>query len=244
MAGRGLTDTAVIIPARMGSVRLPGKPVADICGKPLIVRVLEGVASCGAGVLAVATDSGMIASTVRKAGFEAVLTGDAPSGSARVYEAWRLLGRPGGTIVNLQGDEPFVEPAWIEALLSVEPAPDRVSTLSRPCDPDSARDPSSVKVAAACDGRALYFSRSPIPHGAQGFQEHAGVYCFSPGSLEACAAAPPCPLADAERLEQLAWLCAGIDIRVVEGDFQGFGVDTPEDLERARELFGCRNRSS
>jgi len=123
-------DAAVVIPSRLGSTRLPAKPLCDIGGKPMVVRVLEGAAAAGPAVLAVATDSEDIADIVRRAGFDAVMTGDAPSGTARVAEAWRKLGCPCSRIVNLQGDEPFAEASWIEALLSVDPAPDLVSTLA------------------------------------------------------------------------------------------------------------------
>jgi 3-deoxy-manno-octulosonate cytidylyltransferase (CMP-KDO synthetase) len=234
LAGVELKGTAVFIPARMGASRLPGKPLADINGKPMIVRVAEGVSGCGAGLIAVATDDSGIAEVVRDAGFEAVLTGPAPSGSRRVYEAWNLLGRPGDRIINLQGDEPFAGGAWIGALESVEPAPGRVITLARPCTSGRAALDSSVKVVLRCDGTALYFSRSAIPHGGSSYLEHVGAYCFSPESFDACMAAHACPLSDLERLEQLSWLCAGIEIAVVEGPFNGFGIDTPEDLERAR----------
>lgn len=234
LAGNPLSDIAVIIPARMGASRLPGKPLADINGVPLIVRVATGVADSGVSLLAVATEDEEIALAVRKAGFEAVLTGPAESGSQRVYEAWNRLGRPGAGIINLQGDEPFAGPSWIRALTSVEPSPSRVVTLARHCSAERARLESSVKVAVRCDGRALYFSRSPIPHGSKSFLEHVGVYCFSPRSFDSCMTARPCPLSSVERLEQLAWLCGGTEMVVVEGPFEGFGIDTPEDLERVR----------
>lgn len=230
-------DAAVIIPSRYGSTRLPAKPLCEIGGKPMVIRVLEGAAAAGPAVLAVATDHESIAGVVRRAGFDAVMTGDAPSGTARVAEAWRKLGRPCSRIVNLQGDEPFAAASWIEALMSVEPAPDLVATLARPSNPSAASSESSVKVVLDNEGKALYFSRHPIPWGASAHLEHLGVYCFSPGSLESCLSAPPCAAGASERLEQLAWLCAGMRIAVVQGRFEGIGIDTPEDLARAREML-------
>lgn len=239
MAGKPLKDTAVIIPARMGATRLPGKPLADIGGVPMVVRVALGASRSGAGLVAVATDDERIASVVRSAGIEAVMTGPADSGSARVYEAWGRLGRPGSRIINLQGDEPFAGPEWIAALASVDTAPGRVVSLARPCTAERAACESSVKVALRCDGSALYFSRSPIPHGSGSFLEHVGAYCFSPESFDRCMQAHRCPLSACERLEQLSWLCAGVEIAIVEGPFHGFGIDTPDDLERARrEILG------
>lgn len=227
----------VIVPARFGAVRLPGKPLADLGGRPLVVRVLDGLSGCGADILAAATDDERIAVAVERAGYSAVMTGEAASGTARVGLAWEKLGRPGKRIINVQGDEPCAAAGWIGAMVSVSPADDLVVTLARRASAGACSSPSSVKVVVDSRGEALYFSRSLIPYGSDAILEHVGAYCFSPGSLEACLSAPASEASRSERLEQLAWMHAGIRLAVVQGDFDGTGVDTPEDLERVRRLF-------
>lgn len=229
-------DIHVIVPARMGSSRLPGKPLADVAGLPLIVRVLDGLEGPW-GKPVVATDSGEVAAAAEEAGYGAVLTGPCASGTARVRRAWESLGAPDGLIVNLQGDEPRADAGWISALASLDPG-GGVATLARPAAAAEVRGPSSVKVVAAMDGRALYFSRTNVPHGAETVLEHVGAYAFTPDSIRACTDRGSSPLSRAERLEQLAWLEAGVTVTVVTGEFPGFGVDTPEDLERAAALYG------
>lgn len=228
----------VIIPARYGSTRLPGKPLADVGGRPLVVRVAEGAGAAPDARVVVASDDERIRKAVEKAGFECVLTSpDCPSGTARVAEAWHKLGRPQGRIVNLQGDEPMVSAEWIEAVTSVPPGDDLVVTLARMADPAEAEEPSCVKVVLDDRGFAMYFSRRQIPWGAAEWLQHIGVYCFSPAVLEAVVALPESAPARAEKLEQLSWMSAGFRIRVVTGDFPGIGVDTPGDLERCRRIF-------
>lgn len=235
MAGDPL-ETVVIVPARMGATRLPGKPLADIGGMPMVVRVLSGLARSGGWAPVVATDAEAVAEAARAAGFRAVMTGPARSGTDRVHAAWAAMGRPGSRIVNIQGDEPMADSSWLEALTSVETGPARVSTLARPCGSERAAEPSSVKVVTDARGRALYFSRSHIPHGSPSCLEHLGAYCFSPESLEAAVRCPASPASESERLEQLAWMHQGMELVVVTGGFQGFGIDTPADLERIRAL--------
>lgn len=233
-----LAGVTVIVPARMGSSRLPGKPLADLCGKPLIVRVLESLGTPPGVHVAVATDSNEIADAVRNCGYSAVMTGEAFSGTHRVYLAWRAMGSPGGRIVNMQGDEPFASMDWVHALTALEGG--GVTTLASPVDEREAADPSTVKVVVGEGGRALYFSRSAVPWGQGVHLKHAGVYCFTPESLEACMKAGETVLSRRERLEQLAWLERGIPITVVSGRWDAMGVDTPADLERARRRFhGC-----
>ncbi len=228
----------MIVPARMGSSRLPGKPLADVCGKPLIIRVLDNLGESPDTSVVVATDSPEIASVVKNCGYPAVMTGDAFSGTHRVYLAWRAMGSPGGRIVNLQGDEPCASMDWVREL--VASVGEGVSTLASPIDAHEADDPSTVKVVIGEGGRALYFSRAPLPWGEGGHLKHAGVYCFTPESLEACMRAGETALSRRERLEQLAWLERGIPITVLTGNWDAMGVDTPADLERARRRFdGC-----
>ncbi len=228
-------DVCVLVPARTGSTRLPGKPLADVAGLPLIVRVLQGLEGPW-GCLAVATDSPDVARVAEEAGYRSLSTGPAPSGTHRIRLAWESMGCPGRLIVNMQGDEPQADSSWIRALASMDPG-GGVTTLARPASADEVSGPDSVKVVTGAGGRALYFSRSPIPHGAGRLLEHVGVYAFTPDSLRRCTELESSHLSRSERLEQLAWLEAGVPITVVTGDFPGFGVDTPEDLARAVEVY-------
>jgi len=238
MAGRiaASARTVAIVPARFASERLPGKPLADIAGVPMIVRVLQGIRDSVDRAVA-ATDDKRIMDIVENAGFEVVYTGQAESGTQRVFKAWRLLGFPGETIINVQGDEPLVSKDWIASLTAVQSEDDQIVTLARKIPAALAGSPDSVKVVINECQEALYFSRYPIPHGADNLLEHIGIYSFSPESLRSCAAAGSTSLSRAERLEQLAWLEQGLRIRVVTGEFQGIGVDTKKDLDRAVEYF-------
>jgi len=234
---KSLSDTIAIVPARFGSSRLPGKPLADVAGLPLVVRVLRGLEGAGLLAVAAATDDARIRDAVEAHGHLAVMTGEASSGTERVLMAWEEMGCPGSRIINVQGDEPLVDKRWVEALASLPPSPDRVATLARSVPRDAAGSGDMVKVAAGEDGRALYFSRLPIPWGADPLLEHMGVYSFSPESLRACVASGTTLLSATERLEQLAWLEAGIEIMVVECGFRSISVDTTQDLEKAVEHF-------
>lgn len=233
-----LAGVTVIVPARMGSSRLPGKPLADVCGKPLIMRVLDNLDPSSDTEIAVATDSSEIAAVVEKGGYRAVMTGEAFSGTHRVYLAWRAMGSPAGRIINLQGDEPFASMKWVREL--ADALEEGVTTLASPIDAREAMDPATVKVVVGEGGRAIYFSRSPVPWGGGAHLKHAGVYCFTPESIEACMRAGETALSRRERLEQLAWIESGVPITVLTGNWDAMGVDTPADLERARRRFdGC-----
>ncbi len=221
----------------MASTRLPGKPLADVCGRALILRVLDGVSSAYLSRLVVATDSDQIYEVVVKAGYEAVLTGEASNGSERVFAAWKQMGCPGDKIINLQGDEPFVAKSWIDALISKKMNKKSVVTLAKKINSADAQDASMVKVVTNQEDRALYFSRSLIPYGAETVLHHVGVYCFTPESITLCANSPKGKLSTSENLEQLSWMENGIDISVVTGDWNALGVDTPSDLEEARKWF-------
>lgn len=225
-----------IVPARYASTRLPGKPLADIAGIPMIIRVLQGI-SGSVDRAVTATDDKRIMNIVKNAGFEAVYTGEAISGTQRVFDAWKLLGFPGDTIINVQGDEPLVNEDWINSLTAVPAQDDEIVTLARETVAELAGSPDTVKVVLNEKREAMYFSRYPIPHGSDNLLEHIGIYSFSPESLRSCIEAGSTCLSRAERLEQLAWLERGIRIRVVTGEFQGISVDTSEDLERAVEYF-------
>ena len=247
----------VVIPARYASTRLPGKPLLDIGGRPMIQRVVEQAASSGATQVLVATDDERIAAVVhdprRRSNRIAVMTDPAlPSGTDRVAAVARDLGWDAATIVvNVQGDEPFVPPALIDqaaAVLEGDPRAD-VATLAAPIGTLAEfLDPNVVKVVTAADGTALYFSRAPIPWvrdgdpsgcGRQarfdGALRHIGMYAYRVSALARLTALPPSPLEQVEKLEQLRALQAGLRIVVARcAEPPGPGVDTEHDLERAR----------
>ena len=231
-----------VIPARYASVRFPGKPLAPLAGRPMVVHVLEAVrAAKRVDRVLVATDDARIADRVRDAGGEAVLTSPAAaSGTDRVAEVARRF--PADVYLNVQGDEPLMPPENVDRVVeSLAARPDRaLATLAYPIGPASASDPNVVKVAAASDGRALYFSRSPIPYFRQGtpaYRKHLGIYAYRARTLAEVAALPPSPLERAESLEQLRWLEAGYTIWVGEAVGDSIGIDTPEDLAEAERLL-------
>lgn len=241
-------DTLVLIPARMGSTRLPGKPLADIGGRPMIVHVAERAVRAAVGRVAVATDSEDIAEAVRAAGFEAVMTrADHPSGSDRIFEAAGRLDPDGsaGTIVNLQGDLPLIDPAMVAEVAATLAAGDAdIATLvAEIADPSEITDSNVVKAigtpVAPRRLRALYFTRAAAPWGEGPHYHHIGIYAYRREALRRFVALPPSPLEQRERLEQLRALEAGmrIDIGVVDGI--PLGVDAPADLERARALLAA-----
>jgi 3-deoxy-manno-octulosonate cytidylyltransferase (CMP-KDO synthetase) len=235
---------AVIIPARFGASRLPGKPLADIHGKPLLAHVVARARSAsGVDVVVVATDDERIAVAARQAGAEVVVTGPAETGTDRVALAARvMLPRP-TLVVNLQGDEPLIEPAAIEALVhAMNEGGSEMATMARPLDEGEWERPEVVKVVTDRNGNALYFSRAPIPARREPgpsplARAHVGMYAYTPAFLERFAALEPGRLEMEERLEQLRALEHGYRIRVVDTTYRGFGVDTPEDLDRARALM-------
>jgi 3-deoxy-manno-octulosonate cytidylyltransferase (CMP-KDO synthetase) len=234
---------AIIIPARFGASRLPGKPLADIHGKPLVARVVERACQAnGIDIVVVATDDGRIAEAARRAGAEVVLTGPAETGTDRVAMAARsMLPRP-SMVVNLQGDEPLIEPAAIEALVhAMDEGGPEMATMARPLVAGEWERPEVVKVVTDLSGNALYFSRAPIPARREPgpsplARAHVGMYAYTAAFLERFAALEPGRLEREERLEQLRALEHGFRIRVVDTTYSGFGVDTQEDLERARAL--------
>ena len=227
-----------VIPARYASVRFPGKPLAPLAGRPMIVHVLEAVrAAKRVDRVLVATDHARIADCVRDAGGEALLTAEtAASGTDRVAEVARRV--PADVYVNVQGDEPLMPAENVDrAVAALSEAPGRqLATLAYPIAANAAADPDTVKVAVARDGRALYFSRSPIPYYRQGppaYRKHLGIYVYRAQTLAAVAALPTSPLERAESLEQLRWLEAGYTIWVGEAAGDSLGVDTPADLAEA-----------
>jgi len=240
-----MPNTLILIPARMTSSRLPGKPLADIGGKPMIVRVLERAKAAGIGEAVVATDSETIAAAVEKAGGRAAMTrADHLSGSDRIYEALEALDpeRRVDLIVNVQGDLPTIEPGDIRAALKALDDPDvDISTLAAViADPTECDNPNVVKVSGEAITphrfRAVRFSRAkatgPGPH-----YHHIGLYAYRRGALERFAKLTPSPNEKREKLEQLRALDAGMRIDVAIVASVPLGVDTPEELEKARKLL-------
>jgi 3-deoxy-manno-octulosonate cytidylyltransferase (CMP-KDO synthetase) len=238
--------TLVLIPARMAATRLPGKPLADICGEPMIVHVWRRAVEAGIGRVAVATDSDEIAGAVRAAGGEVAMTSAAhENGTSRINEA---IGRldPGGAfdaIVNVQGDLPTIAPDAIRAALGplADPAVD-IATIAAVITRDEEKtDPNVVKVVGSEVGpkrlRALYFTRATAPFGDGPLYHHIGLYAYRRAALARYVALPPSPLEKRERLEQLRALEAGMRIDVAVVDAVPLGVDTPADLARAREML-------
>jgi 3-deoxy-manno-octulosonate cytidylyltransferase (CMP-KDO synthetase) len=254
MTGNSLpANPIVVIPARMASVRLPGKPLADIHGQPMIVHVWRRGIEAGLGPVVVACAEVEIANAVEAAGGRAMLTDPAhPSGSDRIFEALRKIDPEGrhDAIVNLQGDLPTIDPKVIRRCLDplAEPSVDIATLVAQIVEPREIGEPSVVKAAVALDpktrqGRALYFSRSAIPSGDGPRYHHIGLYAYRPAALRRFVALPPGRLETREKLEQLRALEAGMRIDAACVDTVPFGVDTPEDLERARSMLAPRNRT-
>lgn len=245
-----------IIPARYASTRFPGKPLADMKGKPMIQRVYEQVE----GVLdavCVATDDERIAAAVRAFGGQAVMTSDQHrSGTDRCYEAYQKVGAGFEVVINIQGDEPFIHPEQIETLKRCfdDPATE-IATLVKPFDPNgdfesTLFNPNSPKVVFNKRMEALYFSRSIIPYirGEQytewlrtrTFYKHIGLYAYRAATLREITALPQSELEKAESLEQLRWLENGYRIKVGITHQETIGIDTPEDMARAIEFMEKR----
>jgi 3-deoxy-D-manno-octulosonate 8-phosphate phosphatase (KDO 8-P phosphatase) len=234
----------IVIPARYASQRLPGKPLADILGKPMIRHVWERACEVpGVAAVVIATDDARVAEAVRGFGGRVEMTSpDHPSGTDRLTE---VMGRVEADIyVNIQGDEPMVRPADIAVLvrgMQADPAVE-VGTLCHAVDAHEARDPNIVKAVLAGNGDALYFSRAPIPYprdndGTATYLKHLGVYAYRRAVLARYASLPQPMIERAEKLEQLRLLAAGVRIRAWQVEPTGPGVDTPEGLEVVRTLM-------
>ena len=234
-----------IIPARYASSRFPGKPLALINGKPMVQWVYERVQSSEVRDLVVATDDERIAACVRGFGGRVVMTSpDHASGTDRCGEA-ALSMHPddNDVVINIQGDEPLISPKEIHLLASAfEDRAVQIATLVNPFHDDTLlHNPNVVKVVKAKNGNVLYFSRLPIPYlrgesavAPENYYRHIGVYAYRYGALRQIVQLPPSELENSEKLEQLRWLENGYTIRALECDYQGIGVDTPEDLFQLR----------
>jgi 3-deoxy-manno-octulosonate cytidylyltransferase (CMP-KDO synthetase) len=250
MTGRWLTmgegNVLILIPARMASTRLPGKPLADIAGTPMIVHVMRRAQAAGIGDAVVATDSEAIAAAVSKAGGRAVMTRtDHASGSDRIAEALSLIDpeRRFDIIVNVQGDLPTLAPDEVRAALGPlsDPAVDIATLTAEIRRADERTNPHVVKVVGSPVGprrlRALYFTRATAPAGPGPLYHHIGLYAYRRAALERFVSLPPSPLEQREKLEQLRALEAGMRIDVAVVDSVPLGVDTEEELRAARALL-------
>jgi 3-deoxy-manno-octulosonate cytidylyltransferase (CMP-KDO synthetase) len=242
---------AGIIPARYASTRFPGKPLAMLGGKPVIQRVYEQVKECF-DELYVATDDERIKEAVLSFGGKVVMTSeDCKNGTERCLDAYRRLALDCDVIVNIQGDEPFIQPKQVNALIACFDNTDTdIATLVKPFEASDGIErlecPNSPKVVFNKNGYAMYFSRSVIPYlrgvekdkwlDCHTFYKHLGVYAYRADILEALTTLPQSPMEKAESLEQLRWLENGYRIKVGVTDIETVGIDTPEDLERAKEF--------
>ena len=239
--------TLVVIPARMAASRLPGKPLADIGGVPMIVHVWRRAMEAGIGPVVVAAAEPEIAWAVEQAGGHAVLTRpDHPSGSDRVFEALGVVDPHGlvETVVNLQGDLPTLDPALVRAAIAplANPAVDLATLAVEIVEERERTDPNVVKAILSVEGdsriaRALYFTRATAPSGEGPLYHHIGLYAWRRAALARFVTLPPAPLERRERLEQLRALEAGMRIDAAIVDTVPLGVDTPADLDRARAML-------
>ena len=244
-----MSDRVVgVIPARYASTRLPGKSLVEIAGKPLILHVLDRVRmALRLDDVSVGTDDARIRRVVEDVGGTAVMTRvDHPSGTDRVAEA--VSGTDAEVIINIQGDEPLVDPDLIDRLAGVmvdNPQWDMGTAAAPIIDLDDLHAPAVVKVVTGAEGQALYFSRAPIPYARDGFppdpsaiyKRHIGIYAYRRSFLDRIVASSPTVLEETERLEQLRALALGARMVVIETDDIGIGVDTPEDVVKVEQLL-------
>jgi len=242
-----------IIPARFASTRFPGKPLADLGGKPMVQRVYEQVRA-SVDELVVATDDQRIFHAVQRFGGHVVLTSQAhQSGTDRCYEAFLQLNTTFEVVINIQGDEPFIQPAQIELLKNCFSTNDtQIATLVKPFETDAAFEqtllnPNTPKVVLNNRNEAMYFSRSIIPYvrgeehaewlNTHTFYKHIGLYAYRADILKEITALPQSSLEQAERLEQLRWLQNGYKIKAAITHQETIGIDTPDDLEKAKAIY-------
>lgn len=244
-----------IIPARYASTRFPAKPLALLGGKPVIQRVYEQVKKVLTDVV-VATDDERIFKTVEGFGGRAIMTReDHKSGTDRCYEAYQKVGKEFDVVINVQGDEPFIQPEQIRTLMACfEDEATQIATLVKPFTQtdglDALRNPNSPKVVVSDDGRAIYFSRSVIPYlrgvgeeewlSRHTYYKHIGLYAYRAETLGEITRLPQSTLEKVESLEQLRWIDNGYVIKVGETNVETIGIDTPADLERAEEFLKMR----
>ncbi|MCZ7494180.1 3-deoxy-manno-octulosonate cytidylyltransferase [Agrobacterium rhizogenes] len=249
MKNRDFEKAVVLIPARMASTRLPGKPLADIGGKPMIVQVALRAREAGAERIVVAVDDEQVFSAVKNAGFDVMMTrDDHQSGSDRIFEALQKADPYGKAeyVINVQGDLPTIEAETIRASLRpLENAAVDIATLTvEITDEEEKTNPNVVKVVGSPLSesrlRALYFTRTTAPYGDGPLYHHIGLYTYRRAALKTFVSLPPSPLEKRERLEQLRALEAGMRIDAEIVSSVPLGVDTPHDLEKARKILASR----
>ncbi len=242
-----MSDVLVVIPARYGSTRLPAKALKPLAGKPVVQHVWEACMKANVGEVLIATENPIIVEAAARFGAKAVLTSEScQSGTDRVYEAAK--NRPENIIINVQGDEPFIAPSTVQKiarLLQQDPSCDIASAVAPTLDENKINNPNCVKAVLNKQGRALYFSRSPVPYKRELTEEnrkvpywqHCGIYGYQRKALERFVSLPPSPLEQLERLEQLRALEDGMKLLCVLIDAAGPAIDTASDLAAAEEYF-------
>lgn len=242
-----MSDVLVVIPARYGSSRLPGKMLKLLAGKPVVLHVYEACKKADVGPVLIATESQKVVDALAPFGATAVLTGDqCQSGTDRVYEA--AQNRPEKFIINVQGDEPFIAPSTVQkiaALLQADPSCDIASAVAPTLEEEKINNPNCVKAVLNAQGRALYFSRSRVPYKREitdenkniPYWQHCGIYGYRRAALERFVSLPQSPLEKLEKLEQLRALEDGMTLKCVVIDSAGPAIDTAQDLQAAEEYF-------
>lgn len=242
-----MSEVLIVIPARYGSTRLPGKALKLLAGKPVVQHVWEACVKAQVGEVLIATESPIVVDAVARFGAQGVLTSDTcQSGTDRVYEA--AQNRPEQIIINVQGDEPFIAPTTVQKiaqLLQKEPTCDIASAVAPTLDENKINDPNCVKAVLNKEGKALYFSRSRVPFKRELTEEnknipywqHCGIYGYQRKALERFVSLPPSPLEQLERLEQLRALEDGMSLKCVVIDAAGPAIDTAQDLQNAETYY-------
>lgn len=242
-----MSEVLIVIPARYGSTRLPGKALKLLAGKPVVQHVWQACVKAGVGEVLIATENQIVVDAAAQFGAKAVLTSEScQSGTDRVYEA--AQNRPERIIINVQGDEPFIAPSTVQKiarLLQADPQCDIASAVAPTLDENKINDPNCVKAVLNKEGRALYFSRSRVPYKRELTEEnkkapywqHCGIYGYQRKALERFVSLPPSPLEQLERLEQLRALEDGMVLKCVVIESAGPAIDTAHDLAAAEEYF-------